>query len=606
MIRSLGFITTVVLFSSFSLVCESARSESRTEHRAKNQPKSQEVSLQASTETASEPLTTDKIAELDPAQPNPHLRRWVVARQIELPDWKTKKLPGDLVGVQAAAIVTTAKIYLRPPGPWYDTLAQFPCADKNYDPAFATESGSRSQAAAAAQLWSDLLSENRLKITHLLSGVAAVNERSARSKADRVMQEWITRMDHEWRERVTSEVLPREWKKERKLAEEAGYCKGAVRTSVAKKKSSAKNAKEPNVSEKPTSPEVWIEQEASLPSATSTPGVMPLARAPARRWQGFFAVRMDVGVSDNSVLGQMLIDPATTRSILSPDWLRSQGMPPEWLLVPEAQLERVKIEAGAEARERGLGKAALVEKAIISDYRLSMHRFLLFHTELFDEPEYAAPCCSGILGVDLLRRYIVEFQGGKPTAVQLWSPQSYLPPAGYEWIEVRESHDGQLVAHCSDRVKAMLDSKYRAYPNAKKICRDPRQSLREASAGIVFDLPHGRVWYSPQELTAPEFKNTSGLSLKYDYLKGDRVLLVKSIGRGSQAQQLEKAGLKPGMVITEIDQLPANELDLWEVNRRLSGVYGDTVKLTWKTAQGFKAEPLKVIERTIIPSIKPT
>lgn len=543
-------------------------------------PKNFDLPLQSNTETSAEPLTTDLIAKLDPAQPNPHLRRWVVSRSISLPDWEDRKLPEGLVGVKGGVINGASTIYLRPAGPWYDTLAQFPCSEQTFDPVFATADGARAEAEAAAKLWDEMLSSQKFKLGLLISKVAAVNEKSAKSKADRVFQEWVSRLDHEWRARVASEVLPRQWKRERKLAEQAGYC---LKTPKSPKSKKAK------VSLPPTSPEVWIAQSASAPVEGQTE--FPLARAPSRRWQGFFAVRMDVGVSDNSVLGQMLIDPATPRSILSPDWLRSQGMPPEWILIPEAQPERVRIEAGAEAGETGLGKVTHVGRAIISDYRLSLSRFLLFETELFDEPEFAAPCCSGILGVDLLRRYVVEFRGGKPTEVNLWSAASYHPQSGYEWVEVRENAKGELTPICSARVKAM--------PGAKKLCQDPRQALRQATATIVFDLPHGRVWYSPEELAAPEYKNNSGLNLEFTYIKGDRSLVVRSIGKGTVAQQLEKKGLKKGMAVTEIDGLPSIDMDLWEINRRLSGVYGDVVNLQWKTPQGFQVDTLKVLERIV-------
>jgi hypothetical protein len=338
-----------------------------------------------------------------------------------------------------------------------------------------------------------------------------------------------------------------------------------------------------------------MEQEVSAPSATHV--VLPLARAPSRRWQGWFAVRMDVGAGENSVLGQMVIDPATPRSLISPEWLKGQGMPPEWIRVPEAQPERVKIDVGAEAGETGLGEVTHVEKAVISDYRISVSRFLLFDTsELFDEPEFIAPCCSGILGIDLLRRYVVEFRGAKPNEVNLWPLQSYHPPQAYEWVEVRENAKGDLNPICStDRVKALIAKD----ANAKKLCRDPRHALKEASATMVYDLPHGRVWYSPEELAAPEYKNTSGLTLNYIYIKGDRALVVQSIQPKSVASQLEKAGLKKGMVVTEIDGLPTLEMDLWEVNRRLAGVYGDTVKLKWQTQKGIQVEPLRVLESQI-------
>ncbi len=556
--------------------------------RAESLPKNFELSLQTTVETSPEPLTTEKIGSLDPAQPNPHLRRWVVSRKIGIPDWQSRKLSGDLMGVQGGGIGAASTIYLRPPGPWYDTLAQFPCSEAHPDPVFATADGARQEAESAAKLWDEMLSAGKFKLSLLLSKVAAVNEKSARSKADRVFQEWVARLDHEWRVRVASEVIPQQWKKERKLAEQSGYCSGGAHKSAKSKKGTRTS----QASESPTSPETWIAQEAyaSSSGSNSASSGLPLARAPSRRWQGLFAVRMDIGVSENSVLGQMLIDPATLRSIISPDWLRSQGMPPEWLLVPEAQPERVRIEAGAEAGNTGLGKVTRVERAILSDYPLSLSRFLLFKTELFDEPQYAASCCSGILGIDFLRRYVVEFRAGKPTEVNLWPMQAYSSLSGYQWVEVRENSKGDLVPICTDRVKAL--------PGAQKLCRDPRQSLREATASIVFDLPHGRVWYSPQELAAPEYKNTSGLKLGYTYIKADRVLVVEAIGNSTTARTLERAGLKKGMIVTEIDHVPALEMDLWEVNRRLSGVYGDVIKLTWKSPQGIKSEPLKVFERS--------
>jgi C-terminal processing protease CtpA/Prc len=232
-----------------------------------------------------------------------------------------------------------------------------------------------------------------------------------------------------------------------------------------------------------------------------------------------------------------------------------------------------------------------VDHAVVSGLPLPLTRFLLFNTDLFDEPEFAAPCCSGVLGIDLFRRYVLEFRAGKPTEVNLWKVSGFTAPKDDQWVELRENAKGEMVAICSDRVKAL--------PHSEKLCQDPRRALREATGEMIFDLPHGLLWYSPEELAAPEYKNTSGLKLNYTYLKGDRVLVVQSIGRGTVAEQLEKAGLKKGMVITDIDDIPALDLDLWEVNRRLSGVYGDKVTLKWKTSKGVVTEPLQLLRREI-------
>jgi C-terminal processing protease CtpA/Prc len=46
---------------------------------------------------------------------------------------------------------------------------------------------------------------------------------------------------------------------------------------------------------------------------------------------------------------------------------------------------------------------------------------------------------------------------------------------------------------------------------------------------------------------------------------------------------LAAEGLKAGMNILEVDGKPVEELDEWEVDRRLTGVHGDKVILKWKT-----------------------
>ncbi len=61
---------------------------------------------------------------------------------------------------------------------------------------------------------------------------------------------------------------------------------------------------------------------------------------------------------------------------------------------------------------------------------------------------------------------------------------------------------------------------------------------------------------------------------------------------GTPAATLGKAGLKRGEVITRIDAIPADELDQWDVERRLSGEFGKQVTIEWEAGSSLKLAPL--------------
>src|SRR5436305_1573302 len=84
----------------------------------------------------------------------------------------------------------------------------------------------------------------------------------------------------------------------------------------------------------------------------------------------------------------------------------------------------------------------------------SLPRYLTFEAgEIFDLPENPAPCCSGVFGLDFLRRNVVELHPGAPMEVLLWPIDGYRPPEGFEWVELRErSGKAGLEPVCSERV----------------------------------------------------------------------------------------------------------------------------------------------------------
>lgn len=523
---------------------------------AQKMPVDLELSLLSASELSN--LTTEALAELDPGQPNPELRRWVVSRKMEITGWKSRKISGGFLGVQGGVMRAAEVTSVRPQGLWYNTIAQFPCEAKEVDPAFETEEGARNQAKEATELWDETLSQGKIGLSVLLSKVAAASEQSALTKADHLFQEWLNRLDREWREKVAREITARQWKLYRSQAVEAGICDAHGHATLK--------------AQRQTLPEEWMVQERSQAASRL------LIHVPARRWHGFFAVRSDFGAGPVDVLLQMLIDPATPRSVISPEAIAAQGPSPELFELAEAAPMSVKIKAGN--GQNGLGKVAAFGYAKLSGFPLFLQRYLYSPTALFDEPDYFAPCCSGVFGMDLLRRYAVQFEGGKASAIQLWRAEGFQAPRGYQWAEIRETQQGELKAICSERLKKIS--------GAHKLCSDPRVALENLSANLVLDLPHARIWYSPEELAAPQFMNQTGIKLQYGYQSAQRVLEVADLAPINATAQLRGAGFRKGVIVTDVDGLPASEMDLWEVNRHLSGAYGRTVRLKWKTSLGVK------------------
>jgi hypothetical protein len=98
---------------------------------------------------------------------------------------------------------------------------------------------------------------------------------------------------------------------------------------------------------------------------------------------------------------------------------------------------------------------------------------------------------------------------------------------------------------------------------------------------VAFDLGHGRIWFTETGLKTPLVQNRSGLTLEYQYHNGERVLRVLGIHGKSEASKLPRAGIQVGTLISKIDSKDVSEMDQWEVEQRLSGVYGPNVILEW-------------------------
>jgi hypothetical protein len=528
------------------------------------------LDFRSSTSTSPDPLSTEDFQVYDPGVLNPHLQRWALERSVELMGLVAVKVSAPIQGetvstyrVTAQALDTQSMIHLRADGPWYQSLDQFPCKERLPSPEFSTLEGARNTATAAAKIWNDILVDKKGQLEKNLSRVTLTSAAEALDAGQRVFKEWLGSVDAQWRARVASEAVYAQWKADRRQADSRGFCKERAHA----------NATE-------IWPDTWAAAESSQPAR------QPIFRAPARRVGGYFTIRLELRVGFRSVSGEFLIDPASPTSVISPSWLLAQGLPPLWVEIPEAIPTPVRVHAGDGAD--GLAKTAFFDQVTASGYTLGIQRFQVFEVStLFDEPGSPTPCCSGVLGQDFLSRYVLEFHPQSPMEVLAWPVKAYGPkpvanPSDeYQWIELRRiaaaKRNEHFITACSPRVRALGSSRYSA-----KLCQDPIEGLKESVGSMVFDLPHGKLWYSRDELSAPVYKNLSGLGLDFIYEDKNRVLAVQSMGKTTAVQTLMRAGLRKGDIVLSIDGVPSSSLSLWEIGRRLSGVYGDQVLITWK------------------------
>ena len=97
-----------------------------------------------------------------------------------------------------------------------------------------------------------------------------------------------------------------------------------------------------------------------------------LVRAPARRWNGLFSVRLNVLIGLKRLSGQFLVDSGAGKSVISPKWLESQGVLPVLVQSPDTRLQRVNWSGGS-----GLATQAVVDGVDMSGFELSLRDFLL-------------------------------------------------------------------------------------------------------------------------------------------------------------------------------------------------------------------------------------
>lgn len=511
-------------------------------------PARADLDLNSQMSFINEPLTTSMIWKLDPGELHPHRSRWALERKVELLNLKTRKIRaqkdvGERVGVEASALVASSRYFVRGLGPWYFPLVNFSCGTVP-DSFFATLDGTKVAADAAAREWERLLKEAKNPLALQLSRVSEQDPAQALRRGNDIFQGWLADLEAKWRREGRKQARAMEWQHYLGEATQGGIC------------------------EKPA-PALRLWSEMMEPAPATPISVRRLvARSPARRWDGHYSIRMRIKMGGNNLEGQFLVDPLAPHSLISPTFLKGQGILPIWAEVPGAPLVQVNWFSGD-----GLARPVEFEGIQIGNHLLSQRSLFMRETLFFEPPKTVASCCDGVVGADILRLFAVEFSPGHPPVsmneVRFWPRDTFAFVAGSSWIETALTEKGAL---------------------------DPGQlkfDLLE-HASYALDFSNGRIWFSPPAQAALKnapLKNTSGLHFEFVFVRAARVLRVIRVDKGSPAGlSLARAGLKSSMLegklIDEIDSEVAGDLDLWEVEQRFAGAYGPTVSLQWKSPVG--------------------
>jgi hypothetical protein len=589
-----------------------------------------QLSFSSSYELTSKALSTDLVWTIDPDLSNPHTQKWALSRKLELKGLKAIPKGGQKQnnqwGVTAEGVSSLVLSYVRPSGPWYRPWSEFSC-EKEPNPWFDTAEGAKYGAAAAAKVWADLIQRELPQLNAFLDQISSPSEEAALAVADATFKSWTGQKGVKWKEKVAQEVRAEVWKYYLSEAKAFGTCpltQGRV--------------------PQPRPP--WSAMMEPL-VGLSPPIKRLLARAPVRLWNGLFTIRADIKVGDRTLNGRFLIDSGARKSVMSPSWLEGQGIYQAWVDVPKGQPKRA-VWSSQWQNEGGLAQPAWVDGMSIGGLSIPMNEFLLSETEIFDPPENAGFCCDGVLGVDFLRLFPIEFQTESPAEVRFWPRENFHWSEETPWIEVSESPDKSLVSDCTvspDLKKSKMDlpgvvwltgsetrldihspwqkkvhykhdTPWRVVCDGLELANQQHAQLPSVPGGLyhsekvpavsigmpllsrgnfTIDLGHGRLWFSKDALKKKERVNQTGLRLEYVMNKDeDRKLIVRSITKGSPAAKLEKEGLRPGSVITQFDEKEPQDIDFWEVEKRLAGEYGEWVTLQWRTKKGLKMAPLVV------------
>ena len=596
------------------------------------------ITLGAQVQDASEPLTTARIWELDPRELNPHRAHWIVERSVDLRGLVPVEGPNGF-HLKVGTVHSLSRIHVRSPGYGYD---QFSC-EKEPDEWFYNADGARKAGHAAAAAWDAILEDRLARLELLAKKINTSGKNSALAAGRDMLAKWLRENEIEWQVHARLEARAQEWRYYLQQAHEKGWCTPDGKPSVPPDPSKGGSSNDKaQLRPKPQIPSVESRMETT--PAKLKPEL--LARLPAQRWNGLYSVRVSLDAAGITVNGHFLIDSGAAVSIVSPEFLKRQGVNPVILETKGLPLQRVSWSGGA-----GLARWVSVENAKVGVQVLGISNFLLMETELFAPPETVGNCCDGILGADFLRRFAVEFVPAPAKTVLVWPRDGFSKSSDkfgsgpWPWVEVSTAAAGEVTGGCtltedgtpkegaqkrldgarwdtgSDAAvvvhshwTSVLTEKNRkwtlrcgnliiasAIPTA--VLQSPSESeVRNAPdspfhrkvpaitlgmdligrSGAVFDLANGKLWLAPDGITRPVLVNRTGLVMKFILNSADvRELRVGKILEEGAGPAMKKLGMKPGEIIESIDGIKPETLDTWEVEQRLSGAFGPSVKISW-------------------------
>jgi hypothetical protein len=566
------------------------------------------LGMKISLEPSVKDISNRHIWSYEPEELNPHRRTWALRRRVQLHGLEVLNTGKNQYKVKASHV--SAQIYrgVREAGDWAFGADDFPCTRK---PTwwYSTREGARVASNEAYEAFSRIFKRRLERLDFNLKKIRADKKELALLQARLKYAEWLEAVRDEYSVRAKKAARAAEWKFYTELAKKNRQCKAWRQKAPAPKGLTRKNL---------------MEAPGSLRDKR-----LYLARPPALLWDGQFSIRVVLNTyGEQKVSGRFLLDTSAKRSMVSPNFLRRQGVQMAFLPTLDKR-KRVKWRGNSFP-----AKTVILQGAEIGSYPLLQDEFLLVETEVFEPPKHRRVCCDGVLGQDFLRQFAVEFSSDFPAHVKLWPRKKFVwKEEGSRWFEVSTMNDGRIQSGCQligrsasrkpltipgllwgtasgDAVRvskpwgatvkrrewairchgedtvALVNPKPGGRGLGKKF-PGGRVGMGLLSRGpFVLDLANGRMWVSQRlrEGSDPYLKTSTELAFRIE--EGSRVLKVVKTGKRSPTNPLYRAGLRKGMKIKKINKRDAEKLDTWEVELYLSGRYGNQIEFEWETPKG--------------------